>query len=72
MTTAQSSILSSEMVFHGLFGTMELNNKSTMETIAFSDLLDTSTSFSENDFEKHTSGLIIGGKQYVKDNLGSK
>ena len=72
MTTAQVSNLSSEMVFHGPFGTMELNNISTMETIAFSDLLDTSTAFSQNDFEKHASGLIIGGKQYVKDNLGSK
>ena len=51
---------------------MELNNKSTMETITFSDLMDTSTTFSENEFEKHTSGLIIGGKQYVRDNLESK
>ena len=72
MTTAQIFILSSEMTFHGPFGTMELNNKSTMETITFSDLMDTSTTFSENEFEKHTSGLIIGGKQYVRDNLESK
>ena len=70
MTTAQISILSSEMAFHGSFGTMELNNTSTMETIAFSDLLDTSST--ENEFEKHVSGLIIGGKQYVRDNLESK
>ena len=75
MTTAQISILSSEMAFHGShgsLGTMELNNTSTMETIAFSDLLDTSSTFTENEFEKHVSGLIIGGKQYVRDNLGSK
>ena len=72
MTTAQISILSSEMAFHGSFGSMELNNTSTMETIAFSDLLDTSSTFTENEFEKHASGLIIGGKQYVRDHLESK
>ena len=71
MTTAQISILSSEMAFM-VHSHHELNNKSTMETIAFSDLLDTSTTFSENEFVKHASGLIIGGKQYVRDNLESK
>ena len=72
MASTSVTILSSEMAFHGSFDTMELNNISTMETIVFSDVLDSSTTFSENGFAKHVSELVIGGKQYVKDHLESK
>ena len=74
MTSTSISILSSEMPIHGSFGTMALNNidLSTMETIAYSDFLDSSTTFNQNGFAKHASELVIGGKQYVRDHLESK
>ena len=59
------------MVFHGPFGTMESSNGSTMEIMALSDVMDTSTTFNDNEFVKRAP-LIIGGKQYVRDHLESK